>query len=172
MNMFRRSTLGAAVAALLVTATSAMSALGADKAIKKGDAFPSLKDFKLEGALPDTAGKVVIVDFWASWCGPCKRAMPVLKDLHGVYKDKGVVIIGVSLDESKSDMDGYLSKNPMPFSILRDAKGKLAEKVGVEGIPSTFIIGADGRVIEAHEGFSNDMKKSFTKTLDAALAKK
>lgn len=169
MKMFRRNLLGAAVAALIVTATATPVAA---EALKKGAAFPSLKDFKLEGSLPDTTGKVVIVDFWASWCGPCKRAMPVLKDLHTTYKDKGVVIIGVSLDESKSDMDGYLAKNAMPFSILRDAKGKLAEKVGVEGIPATYVIGVDGKVIEAHEGFSGSMKKDFTRILDQALAAK
>lgn len=168
--MFRRNLLGAAVAAWVVTVTA--TSVSAGGLVKKGAAFPSLKDFKLEGNVPDTAGKVVIVDFWASWCGPCKRAMPVLKDLHATYKDKGVVIIGVSLDESKADMDGYLAKNRMPFSILRDAKGKLAEKIGVEGIPATIVIGADGKVIEAHEGFSDSMKKDFTAILDAALAAK
>ena len=169
MKMYHRNSFGAAVAALVVTATTATALAGE---LKKGDAFPDLKQFTLEGTVPDTKGKVIIVDFWASWCGPCKRAMPVLRELHQTYKEKGVVIIGVSLDESKSDMDAYLKKNPMPFSILRDPKGKLGEKAGVEGIPSTFIIGPDGKVLEAHSGFSNSMKKDFSKTLDAALATK
>lgn len=172
--MYRRSFFGAAIAAFVATATA--TAVAGE--LKKGDSFPNLKEYKLEGTLPDTAGKVVIVDFWASWCGPCKKAMPVLKELHQAYKDKGVVIIGISLDESKSDMDSYLKKNPMPFTILRDPdpKSKLSEKAGVEVIPSTFIIGADGKVIEAHAGLpESDMKKlkkDFSKTLDAALATK
>jgi len=165
--MYRRNLVGA-LAAFVLTATATATAAE----LKKGDAFPNLKEFALEGTLPDTTGKVVIVDFWASWCGPCKRAMPVLKELHETYHGKGVVIIGVSLDESKADMDGYLKKNPMPFAIVRDAKGKLGEKAGVEGIPSTFIIGTNGKVIEAHSGFANSMKKDFSKTLDTALAAK
>ncbi len=170
MNMFRRNYLGATLASVILSATALIPAFAAE--LKPGDAFPSLKDAKLEGTLPDTAGKVVIVDFWASWCGPCKRALPILKELHQDYKDKGVVIVAVSLDESKADMDGYLKKNPLPFAILRDTKGQLAEKAHVEGIPATFILGPDGKVIEAHTGFSPSMKKDFSKILDAALAKK
>lgn len=170
MKMFQRNPLRIALAALLVTATATLAATAAE--LKKGDAFPSLKDFHLEGTLPDTAGKIVIVDFWASWCGPCKKAMPALKELHAAYKDKGVVIIGVSVDQEKPDMDGYLAKNPMPFSILRDAKGKLAEKANVDGIPATFVIGTDGKIIEAHTGYVASMKKDYSKILDAALAAK
>lgn len=168
--MFRRNLWGAALASWVVSATAFAPASAAE--LKPGDAFPSLQAAKLEGTLPDTTGKVVIVDFWASWCGPCKRALPILKELNQDYKDKGVVIIAVSLDESKSDMDAYLKKNPLPFTVVRDPKGGLGEKAHVEGIPATFILGPDGKVIEAHTGFSPNMKKEFSKTLDAALAKK
>lgn len=165
------------LAAVLMTSAAftatALLSLGSQAAeLKAGAAFPSLKEAKLEGTLPDTTGKVVIVDFWASWCGPCKRSLPILKELYQDYKDKGVVVIGVSLDENKADMDAYLKKNPLPFTIVRDPKGQLGEKAGVEGIPATFILGPDGKVIEAHTGFTPSMKKDFSKTLDAALSKK
>ena len=137
---------------------------------KKGDSFPDLKKFDLEGALPDTAGKVVIVDFWASWCGPCKKAMPVLKELHETYKDKAVVIIGVSLDESKADMNNYLAKNPMPFAMVRDPKGKLAEKLKIDGIPASFVIGLDGKVTSAHTGYTDTLKKDYMKEIESALS--
>ena len=158
-----------AVSALLLA--SAFVSQGAAE-IKKGSAFPKLADFKLEGAVPDLAGKVVIIDFWASWCGPCKKAMPALKDLHETYKDRGVVIIGLSLDQDKGDMDAYLAKNPMPFAILRDAKGAFAEKVGVESIPATFVIGADGLVLQSHSGFAPGMKAEIAKVLEANLKAK
>jgi thiol-disulfide isomerase/thioredoxin len=135
----------------------------------KGDAFPDLKTFNLEGKLPDTAGKVVVVDFWASWCGPCKKAMPILKQLSGTYKDKPVVFLGVSLDESKSDMDEFLAKNPMPFAMVRDPKGKLAEALKIEGIPASFVIDAKGKITSMHTGLTTTLKQDYIQEIEAGL---
>ncbi len=167
MNMFRRSFTVVALTAAILPAIFATTAW-ADSA-KKGESFPDLKQFGLEGKLPDTAGKVVIVDFWASWCGPCKKAMPILKELHETYKDKAVVIIGVSLDDTKSAMDGFLSKNPMPFAIVRDPKGKLAELLKVDGIPMSFVIGPDGKILSSHTGLTPTLKKDYTNEIESGL---
>ena len=126
---------------------------------KVGEAFPSLADFKLEGALPDLKDKVVIVDFWASWCGPCKASFPALKEIHEKYSGQGLVIVAVSLDEDKGDMEGFLKKAKVPFIILRDAKGKLAEKLAIESIPTTFILGRDGKVRSLHSGYGGEATK-------------
>ena len=83
----------------------------------------------LESAQP------VLVDFWAPWCGPCKKAFPELIKLQKKYESRGFTVVGVSIDEDKSDMDKFLKKNPVPFPILRDSEGKkLGEKVGVVGL--------------------------------------
>lgn len=162
MNTSRRNWLALA-ASLLLTLPAA--AAGSPKV---GDKFPNLADFQLEGALPDLKGKVVIVDLWASWCGPCKKVMPILAELHKELGDQ-VVIIGVSLDETKADMDAYLKKAPVPFTIVRDPKSKLADTLGVNGIPTSFVVRPDGRIAAIHEGFEGaGMKKKYAADVEAA----
>lgn len=140
---------------------------------KPGEVFPDLTAQGLEGTLPDLKGKVLVVDFWASWCGPCKKALPVLAELHKEYGDKGVVFIAVSLDEKKADMDAYLKKSPIPFAVVRDPKGKLAEKLGIEGIPTSFVVAGDGKLREVHDGFEGEAKarKAYKAVLDELLKK-
>ncbi len=169
MNTFRPSLTRTAAAAWILAALIGATALAGIP--KKGETFPDLKAFNLEGVLPDLVGKVVVVDFWASWCGPCKKAMPILKELHEAYKDKSVVIIGVSIDESKSDMDEFLAKNPVPFTILRDPKGKLAEKLKLDGIPTSFVIGTDGKIMSSHTEVTASLKKDYTKEIENGLKK-
>lgn len=149
MNTLLRNVLAVLTA---VTVTTTLWA-GAPKI---GEAFPSLAKFGLEGTVPDLANKVVLVDFWASWCGPCKKAFPTVKELHEKYGPQGFVVVAISLDEDKKDMDSFLKKSPVPFVILRDAKGKLADHVGVASIPASFILDQQGRVQQTHAGFDGD----------------
>src|SRR5579862_4013190 len=94
--------------------------------VKAGDSFPDLSAFKLEGKLPDsTKGKVVMVDFWASWCEPCKQSFPAMEDLHKRYADRGLVIIAVNVDENRPDMEAFLKKNTATFVVVRDPSQKL-----------------------------------------------
>lgn len=158
----------AGLAALALSATAVQA-----KGLKVGDTFPDIAQAGLEGAAPDLKGKVYLVDFWASWCGPCKKAFPVLVELQKKYASQGFTIVGISIDEDKSDMDKFLKKNPVPFPILRDAEGKkLGEKVEVQGVPTSYIVGADGKVISVHEGFEGDKsRKAYEKEIEEALSK-
>jgi cytochrome c biogenesis protein CcmG/thiol:disulfide interchange protein DsbE len=140
---------------------------------KVGDAFPSLASATLEGSVPDLKGKVVLVDFWASWCGPCKAAFPALKEVHAMFKDKGVVVLGVSLDEDKADMDAFVKKSGANFPIVRDAKGKLAAQLNVESIPTTYILDANGKVAAIHSGFGGEAtKREYIAEIERLLAAK
>ena len=154
MNMLPPNSRAALLAGLLVTVCSVAALAAAPKA---GDAFPILSEAKLEGTLPDTQGKVVLVDFWASWCGPCRAAFPSLKQIAEKYKDRGLVVIGVSLDEDKADMDAFVRKLTPNFTIVRDAKGKLAERLEVQAIPSTFIVDQKGKIAAIHAGFGGEV---------------
>lgn len=145
------------LAAFAVATFSAVSAHGGQP--KVGDTFPVLADYKLEGTLPETKDKVVVVDFWASWCGPCKASFPAFRELHEKFADKGVVIIAVSIDEDKGEMEGFLKKAKVPFVAVRDAKQKLAEKLSIESIPTTFILGRDGKIAALHNGYGGDSTK-------------
>lgn len=151
---------------LLATATSLIAGAPA----KAGDPFPSLEGQGLAGSLPDLKGKVVLVDFWASWCGPCKKSFPVMKELHDTYGPKGFVILAISLDEQKAAMDAFVKKATPPFAILHDSKGKIAELLAVDKMPTSYLVGADGKILSVHSGFEGDAtKKEYVKEIESAL---
>lgn len=148
-------------------------ALRAAELIKVGASMPDWASFGLEGKLPDLKGKVVLVDFWASWCGPCKKSFPVIKELHEKYSVKGLTVVGVSLDEKKREMDDFLKKVAPPFAILRDAKGKMAEALGIETIPTSLLIDASGKVLAVHIGFEGEStKQGYVREIENALKAK
>jgi thiol-disulfide isomerase/thioredoxin len=135
-----------------------------------GESFPNLSGYGLDGAMPDIKGKVVLVDFWASWCSPCKKSFPVMKEVQDRFASRGFTIVAVSMDEKKEDMDTFLKKNPIPFSVLRDPKGRLAEAAGVEKMPTSFLLGPDGKVAAVHSGFEGEAtRKAYLSEVEAAL---
>ena len=145
------------------------SALAADVP-KVGSPFPALDGFSLEGKLPVTKGKVVIVDFWASWCGPCVKSLPAFKELHEKFGDKGLVIVAVSVDETKEAMDSFLKKTPVPFAVVRDAAEKLQKRCDITGIPLTYILDRQGVVQVIHEGYGgDDTKQEYAAKIEALL---
>ena len=120
----------------------------------EGKAFPSLESMQLEGKVPkDLSGKIVLIDFWASWCGPCRKSFPVLEAIHKDYSDKGVVVLGVNLDKQSDLMSEFLSRHPASFPIVRDAKHQLVSLVGIQSMPSSFILDEKGNVRFVHKGF-------------------
>jgi thiol-disulfide isomerase/thioredoxin len=141
--------------------------------IKSGDSFPDLASFKLEGKLPDSLkGKVVIVDFWASWCGPCKESFPTMNELNKTYGDRGLVIIAVNEDERRADMELFLKDNPASFIVVRDAAQKLVDKAGVNTMPSSFVLDQTGKVRFTHNGFHGEKtRKEYIQQIEALLAK-
>jgi thiol-disulfide isomerase/thioredoxin len=149
-------------------------ALAGSSQIKTGDAFPSLADSKLEGQLPaDLAGKIVVVDFWASWCSPCKASFPILNELQKQYADKGVVVIGVNVDEKRADMDEFLKHHSADFVVVRDAAKKLVGQANINTMPTSFILDAAGKVRFVHNGFHGDTtKKQYSAELDELLKAK
>jgi cytochrome c biogenesis protein CcmG/thiol:disulfide interchange protein DsbE len=103
--------------------------------------------------LGDNKGKVVVVDFWASWCVPCRRSIPWLNKMQEKYRDQGLVIIGVNEDTSEADFDEFLKNYPAHFKTIRDAEGSLARKFDVVAMPSSYILDRDGNVVVRHLGF-------------------
>jgi len=142
-------------------------------AVKVGSAFPDLKTFSLEGKLPENLeGKVVIVDFWASWCGPCGESFPAMDALQKKYGAQGLVIIAVNVDEKKSDMEDFLKDHAVSFTVVRDAKQKLVDKAGIGTMPSSFVLGTDGKVVFTHNGFHGGTTvKEYEKQIESLLKK-
>jgi thiol-disulfide isomerase/thioredoxin len=138
--------------------------------LKEGDAFPNLAQCGLEGTLPDLSGKVVLVDFFASWCEPCKESFPVMEGLHQKYSSKGLVIVAVNLDKKKEDMEGFLKKHPASFTIVRDASNKLVGQVKIPTMPSSFLLDRGGKVHAFHHGFKGEeTRNKYTEEIEALL---
>jgi len=114
----------------------------------------------------DTQGKVVVVDFWASWCPPCLELIPHMKQLHEKYKGKDLVIVGISLDKDKAALKNFIASKNINWVQTYSGKGwddPTAQKYGIDGIPSVWVIGKDGKVI------STDAVSNTSEIIDKAL---
>ena len=139
-------------------------------ALKVGDSIPNLSEFKFEGSMPELQGRIMLIDFWASWCAPCKESFPVMKELHEKFSTRGFVILAISVDEEKSAMQAFLKKNLVPFAIVRDPAGKAPEAFGAGTMPTSFVIGADGKITAIHNGFEGKTtRKQYIEQIEAAL---
>lgn len=114
-------------------------------------------------------GKVVIVDFWASWCVPCRRSFPWLNTMHRKYADQGLVIIGVNLDEHRSAAVEFLEEYRPDFSIYYDETKDLAREFGVVAMPSSYLIGRNGEIREKHFGFKVKKQDEYESAIVDAL---
>lgn len=104
-------------------------------------------------SLTDLKGKVIYLDFWASWCGPCRKSFPWMNDMQAKYKDQGLVVVGVNLDSKKSLAQEFLAKIPAKFTIAYDPEGKVADNYRVQGMPSSYVIDRNGNLQSVHLGF-------------------
>jgi cytochrome c biogenesis protein CcmG/thiol:disulfide interchange protein DsbE len=132
-------------------------AANADVGLDVGQTPPAftLKDIAgNDVSLSDFAGKVVVLDLWATWCPPCRQEIPVLVGLYEEFKDRGLVVVGVGLDEGGADaLKPFAEANRMTYPVLVGDKA-LGKAYNVTSIPSTFIIGRDGKIAAKHVGFS------------------
>ena len=110
--------------------------------------------------------KTIYLDFWASWCGPCRKSFPFMNKLHSKYAEN-LVVIAVNEDENQSLADKYLKKYPAAFEIIYDSSGKIATTFDLVAMPSSYIISEDGELIGKHAGF----RKGDDINLEAALVK-
>jgi cytochrome c biogenesis protein CcmG, thiol:disulfide interchange protein DsbE len=119
-------------------------------------------------ALNPYKGKVVYLDFWASWCGPCAQAFPWLNRMQEKYGDD-LVVVGVNVDTDAKAADAFLSRHPAHFDIVRDPEGKLPELFHVQGMPGAVLIGPDGTVLHQHSGFREKKTDEYEAAIREAL---
>lgn len=137
---------------------------------KAGDLAPewTLKDGQgVDHSLADFRGKIVLLDFWATWCPPCKEAMPGMQRLHDRFAKRGVEVIGLNCWES-GDAAGYMARNGLNYRLLLKAD-EVANAYAVSGIPTFYIIDEDGRVIERHVGFAPEAEEKLGEMIEARL---
>lgn len=114
-------------------------------------------------------GQVVIVDFWASWCLPCRRSFPWMNAMQAKYGEEGLVVVAVNVDRDRRAAEQFLAEVPAEFRIHYDNEAAVAEAFGVEAMPSSFVIGRDGSILARHLGFKVRKQDEYEAVLVSAL---
>jgi cytochrome c biogenesis protein CcmG/thiol:disulfide interchange protein DsbE len=115
-------------------------------------------------------GQYVYVDFWASWCGPCKQSFPFMNIMKKQFESKGLTVVGVSVDKDVNDAREFLKEHPAQFVVAKDIEGKCAKEMVVKGMPSSYILGKNGEVLFTHKGFRPSDMEAITKKLHQLTA--
>ncbi len=141
------------------------------------DAGKAAPDFNLPGInrpiqLSDYKGKVVYLDFWASWCGPCKQSFPWMNALQEKYGEKDFKVVAINLDVNTEDWKKFLETVPANFDIALDPKGLIAKQFGVKGMPTSLIIDREGKVHVQHAGYNDFTKAKSEQILQNLLGAK
>ncbi|WP_226703565.1 TlpA family protein disulfide reductase [Microbulbifer elongatus] len=123
----------------------------------------SLKDGNLK--LSEQRGEVIMLNFWASWCGPCREEMPLLNDLHARYEPVGFQVWGVNVDANREDAQAMLNKIPVEFPVLFDSQSDVSKLFGVEAMPSSVFIDRDGNVRYVHKGYRTGDEAEYKKII-------
>jgi thiol-disulfide isomerase/thioredoxin len=116
-------------------------------------------------------GQVVVLDFWASWCTPCRRSLPWLDAMQAKYARQGLVVIGVNVDRDKADPERFLQQTPVSFRIVYDASGTLPERYGVTAMPSSLVFDRTGKLAVRHLGFVESKRGDYETNLQTLLTR-
>ena len=120
--------------------------------------------------LAELKGKVVYLDFWASWCPPCRNSFPWMNEMTHRYNRQGLAVVAVNLDKDRELAARFLNEVPANFIVAYDQKGSVADDYHVPGMPSSFIIGRNGNIQSTHIGFRNEDTPELEASLRTALS--
>ncbi|MEP7295297.1 MAG: TlpA disulfide reductase family protein [Burkholderiales bacterium] len=159
-----------AVATLAATLGSAFPVVAVDVS----QVAPEVRAVGTTGAtsLAALKGKVVYLDFWASWCGPCRQSFPWMNEMQAKYGARGFEVLAINVDAKREDADKFLAQTAATFNIAFDARGETPRAYGIKGMPSSVLIGADGKVLFMHAGFRDDERQTLEAQIAAALPKR
>jgi cytochrome c biogenesis protein CcmG, thiol:disulfide interchange protein DsbE len=122
-------------------------------------------------SLDSLRGKVVLVDFWASWCVPCKSSFPWMSAMHERYRSKGLAIVAINVDKSRKSAKQFLDKHPAPFVVAYDPSGKTAKAYHVWGMPTSYLIGPDRSILFSRSGFDPKHAREVEAMIAEAVAR-
>jgi thiol-disulfide isomerase/thioredoxin len=158
--------------AALITLTAIVPAPAA-WSVASGDAAPACSAPLLASgqtaSLADYRGKVVYLDFWASWCAPCRESFPFMNELQAELADKGLQIVAVSVDKTAEEAQRFLTRYPAKFTIALDTKGTCPAAFRIEGMPSSYIIDRTGTVRAVHAGFRDSDRAEIRRQVTEIL---
>ncbi|HEX7079688.1 MAG TPA: TlpA disulfide reductase family protein [Gammaproteobacteria bacterium] len=153
----------------------ASSALLATAAVAADQLSGPAPDFTLRSrsgetiSLSDLKGQVVMINFWATWCGPCRQEMPHLEALHQRYHDLGFTLLGVNVEEDSRGVEAFLEETPVSFDILYDPANEVSELYGVIAMPSTVMIDRKGNLRFIHHGYQPGYENDYQAEIRALL---
>ena len=159
------------VACALYTCALALSAPSAH-ALDVGGVLPALNVVS-EGKTLDFAklkGKVIYVDFWASWCGPCKQSFPWMNEMHAKYAARGLEIVAINVDAKAEDAQRFLAASAAKFTVALDPKGESPKLLGVKAMPTSYLIDSNGKVVLVHSGFRDSDRAPLEVAIQGALS--
>jgi cytochrome c biogenesis protein CcmG, thiol:disulfide interchange protein DsbE len=154
---------------LLSFLMAALSISASHAKISEGSSFPNPSSYGVTGKVPSTKGKVVLYDFWASWCGPCRMAFPAYDKLYKKYKKRGLIVVGVGTDKAPADSAKFLKGLNPSFPVILDHTQRFVSHVGPKAMPTAYLVGKDGRVIHIHKGYNGKTIKALEAQIEAAL---
>ena len=155
-------------ALMLVCAAPVLSAADA---VKVGQSMPQLTQLLPGSSLPSTSGKVVLVDFWASWCAPCVKSFPSLNNLQAKYSSKGLVIIGIGVDDDAAKYKAFADKMKTSFIVVHDSSHKAAGFFNPSTMPSSYLVDRKGVIRYIHTGFKGAKTEAeYTIEIEALLS--
>ncbi|MDD5543769.1 MAG: TlpA disulfide reductase family protein [Acidobacteriia bacterium] len=163
---FLKATLSLAVLGSLLMAPEACSRYSkptaeSKQAATQGAPAPDFTAKNLDGKdvkLSDFRGKVVLVNFWAVWCGPCNVEVPELVDLYNMYRDKGFVVLGISDNSDLKDIKSFVTEKRMGYPIVIDP-GEISDEYNVTGFPTSFLLDRNGNIVQEYPGYSPSLMK-------------
>ncbi|MCJ8319399.1 MAG: TlpA family protein disulfide reductase [Colwellia sp.] len=155
------------ISVLVVILLSLFCSLNAN-ALKIGDMAPDFTLKSLEGTnlkLAEQQGQIILLNFWASWCGPCRQEMPILQKLHEKYQELGVAVWGVNVEQENQAGRDFLDDLNLSFPIFFDETNAISANYNVEAMPTTVLIDRDGKVRYVFRGFKKGYEKKYAKAI-------
>lgn len=154
--------------AALMSATLAVSSVvGASASVAPGFTLPSRSGDMV--SLDSLKGQVVMINFWASWCGPCRQEMPLLDQMYKRYSSLGFTLLGVNVEADAKDAEKWLAKTPVSFPILLDKENKVSKLYDVNAMPSTVFIDRKGNLRYLHRGYKPGDEGEYLNQIRALL---
>ena len=151
---FMRHTLAALLIMLAATATAGTDSSAAPDFTLKSDSGENIR-------LSELRGEVVLINFWASWCGPCLQEMPILSEMHDKYQAMGFTVLGVNVEENSSAARKLLQDMPVSFPVLFDSDSQVSRQYDVAAMPSTVLVDRDGNMRYLHKGYKPGLEDTY-----------